>query len=385
MNLITFGLNIVKYSYISNNISSYIFDNIVQIVLVLIISLIILYTLIPKIKSLFTEKSDKIDKILKNESSVSIIMHNNPDPDAMGSAIGFRELVNSIDSNIETEILYPGRISHHENRAFRAVLDVEFNIINKKEDINGDIIVLVDHSEIRGIEGVCDEVKPDIIIDHHSENEISSDCNFCYSNDNMGACSTIITELLDEKNILEENLNEKVATALYYGIKSDTNELNRNVSDADFRSINKLYPYVNSEMLKRISNPKIDSKSLETKARAIMGRDVREPFAVSDVGEVENYDSIPQAAEELVVLEGISSVIIIGDLNDKIKFSGRAYDDRIHLGQSLEKLVEDIDGSSAGGHANMAGGTIPKDHISENNITRQDIIEDIFDIMNGRK
>lgn len=384
MNLITLALNITKYSDISNNILNYIFNNTVQIVLLLIILLIMFYIIIPKVKSLFTSKSDKIDKVIKNENSVSIIMHNNPDPDAMGSAIGFKELVDNIDSDVETEILYPGRISHHQNRAFRAVLDVEFNIIKKKEDINGDIIVLVDHSEIRGIEE-CNEIKPDIIIDHHSDSKISNDCNFSYSNEDIGACSSIITELLDEKNIIQENLNQKVATALYYGIKSDTNELNRNVSDADFRSINNLYPYVNSEKLKRISNPKIDSKPLETKARAIMGRDVREPFAVSDVGEVDNYDSIPQAAEELVVLEGISSVIIIGDLNDKIKFSGRAYDDRIHLGQSLEKLVEDIDGSSAGGHANMAGGTIPKDYISENNITRQDIIENIFDIMNGRK
>lgn len=331
--------------------------------------------------------SDDLMDVMRECEEVTILMHNNPDPDSMACGLGIDRLAEKVGT--EAEIVYPGRISHDENRAFRAVLNVSFKKIERAEQMSGDKIILVDHAKPRGLTN-SEKVVPDVVIDHHSTNSGLSEeqVEFWHVNDECGSCSAIVEEFLQQQEMLtgdaDGQVESKLATALYHGIKSDTNDLSKGVSDMDFRAINRLYPHIDSDKLQRISNPKADDDSLETKARAIMGRDVRGPFAVSDVGEVQNTDAIPQAADELIRLEGISAAVIIGTSEDTIRMSGRAYDDRIHLGEALRRAVDDIEDAGAGGHAQMAGGSIPKESISSSETTRSDIIENLFNVMNGR-
>lgn len=328
----------------------------------------------------FKSRSEKFSDALQSYETISIIMHHNPDPDAMASAMTIKHICDYI--GVEAEILYSGNISHHENRAFRTVLDVQFTRIEDIDEITSEGVVLVDHNQIRQIDEDND-IHPNIIIDHHSENINEDDYKFCYIDPNVGACSSILTEFLYELDLLSEEFDDKLATALYHGIKSDTKNFSKKVSEIDFTSINRLYKYIDEDKLYRISNPKIDDNSLETKARAIMGRKVRGPFSVSDVGSVQNTDSIPQATDELIQLEGISSVVVIGTHNNLIRMSGRSHDDRTHLGEALNSVVQDIDGASAGGHADSAGGSIPIKSMESQDITRDEIINRIFDAMDG--
>lgn len=354
------------------------------IIVLLVVGVVATHYVVNRLRNVSDEMMDAIEEC----DEVTILMHNNPDPDAMACAMAVDRLAQKVGT--DTQMVYPGRISHDENRAFRAVLDVSFENIESSEEITGDKVVLVDHKEPRGLED-SETVIPDIVIDHHSTSGGLSEeqIEFWYVDDNAGSCSAILTDFLEQQEIIgkkedEVSISTKLATALYHGIKSDTNNLSQGVSDLDFRSINKLYSHIDSDKLHRISNPKADDDALETKARAIMGRDVRGPFAVSDVGEVQNTDAIPQAADELIRLEGLSAAVIIGLTEDSIRLSGRAYDDRIHLGEALRRAVEEIPNASAGGHAQMAGGSIPKDSIESGEVTRSDIIENLFDVMNGK-
>lgn len=333
--------------------------------------------------------SDEMMDVLSDCEDITILMHNNPDPDAMACAMAVQRMAQK--AGTESEIVYPGRISHDENRAFRAVLDVSFRNIDRSDQITGEKIVVVDHVEPRGLED-SETVVPDIVLDHHSSNGGLSEeqVDFWHVNEECGSCAAILTDFLAQQEILTDGsedalISPKLSTALYHGIKSDTNDLSQGVSELDFKSINRLYSHIDSDKLHRISNPKADDDALETKARAIMGRDVRGPFAVSDVGEVQNTDAIPQAADELIRLEGISAAVIIGTTDGTIRMSGRAYDDRIHLGEALRRAVEDIPDAGAGGHAEMAGGSIPKDSINSTDINRSDVIEKLFDVMNGKQ
>lgn len=336
----------------------------------------------------FKSESDRLLDVIDGCDTITVLMHNNPDPDAMACAMAVQRLAKEKD--VETEIAYPGRISHDENRAFRAVLDVKFNNINHAGEINGEKIILVDQHTPRGVKNK-ENLIPNVVIDHHTVNgERNDQVEFWHIDEDVGACSSILTEFLNQQDLIDPNgentdISKNLATALYHGIKSDTNDISKGVSNMDFDSINLLYNNIDEEKLHRISNPKVDGSSLETKARAIMGRDVRGPFAISDVGEVTNTDSIPQAADELIRLEGISAAAVIGTSEEDIRISGRAYDDRIHLGDALRRAVEDITPEgSAGGHAQMAGGSIPKKAFDECESSRSDLIEEIFDVMNGR-
>nr|WP_276278752.1 DHH family phosphoesterase [Halomicroarcula sp. SYNS111] len=121
---------------------------------------------------------------------------------------------------------------------------------------------------------------------------------------------------------------------------------------------------MDGDLLNRIANPQIDAEVLEIKARAITERDVRAPFAVSDVGSVSNSDAIPQAADELETLEGVSAVVVVGETDGTIRLAGRSRDDRVHIGRAIEAVTDDIPMAEGGGHARMGGGKIPVEYMN---------------------
>jgi len=161
--------------------------------------------------------------------------------------------------------------------------------------------------------------------------------------------------------------------------------------NADFDAAAYLQPGVDEDKLDRIANPEVDAEVLEIKARAIAGRQTQGSFAVSDVGTVTNADAIPQAADELIRLEGITAVVVIGEREGTIHLSGRSRDDRVHMGRALEQATADATTASAGGHARMGGGQIaPKTEVTDGGETdrepamnRDTLVEEIFASLSG--
>ncbi len=179
-----------------------------------------------------------------------------------------------------------------------------------------------------------------------------------------------------------------IATGLLYGILTDTKRLTAGCSAADFAAAGYLYTGVDEDRLDRIANPEVSTEVLELKARAIAGRDVRGAFAVSDVGRVSNADAIPQAADELVQLEGVTAVVVLGERNGTIHLSGRSRDDRVHMGRALGSALEELRDASGGGHARMGGGQLSLSNGSIHTafggtISRDDLRERLFESLSG--
>jgi nanoRNase/pAp phosphatase (c-di-AMP/oligoRNAs hydrolase) len=78
---------------------------------------------------------------------------------------------------------------------------------------------------------------------------------------------------------------------------------------------------------------------------------------MSNVGYISNRDALPQAADYLLNLEGVTTVLVFGVLNDALYISARTKDIKLNLGQTLEKAFDSI--GSAGGHVSAAGARIP--------------------------
>jgi nanoRNase/pAp phosphatase (c-di-AMP/oligoRNAs hydrolase) len=310
-------------------------------------------------------------RALDSAEEVAILMHPGPDPDAMSSALAVGKLAR--DRDVPPTLYYSGEIRHQENRAFQTVLDKTFEKIESAGEITEDEIVLVDHNTARGFAG-AETIEPLAVVDHHPGNGTGS--IFTDVRTDRGACATILSEYFeslgydpvgpDERDNLESMdriLEPWLSTALLYGIQADTNNLTNGCSLAEFEAASYLYDGVDEEKLDRIANPDMDAESLDIKARAILDRDVRPPFAVSDVGTVSNADAVPQAAEELRRLEGVNAVVVVAEKDGVIRLSGRSDDDRVHMGNTLEAVVEDIPMSSAGGHARMGGGQVSAEHM----------------------
>jgi len=342
---------------------------------------------------------ERFKQLLAEQEAVTVLMHPNPDPDAMASATAVAALADQVDTDVT--IQYPGQIRHQENRAFRTVLDLELDNIDHVTDLAAEAVILVDHNAPRGFTG-AEGILPLAVVDHHpgeGTGELFTDVRTDY-----GSCSSIIAEYFNDIGAVpvpaDQHASEtgstyvlpsSAATGLLYGILSDTKNLTVGAAAVDFDAASYLYPGVDQDQLDRIANPEVDAEVLEIKARAIAGRRIKGSFAVCDVGPVSNADAIPQAADEIIRLEGVTAVVIAGEKEGTIHLSGRSRDDRVHMGQVLESATEGISNASAGGHARMGGGQIaPQPQLSDGGepvtneqVPREALIDRLFSSMSG--
>ncbi len=347
------------------------------------------------VRRIGTTAGERLTEVLAPYQEISVLMHPNPDPDAMSAALGVEKLAGAVDT--EATLWYPGQIRHQENRAFETVLEMEFARLESSSQLEDDRVVLVDHNEPRGFSGAA-SIDPIAVVDHHPGNGTGTE--FTDVRSEAGACASIFAEYFEKlgwepvaPGTLEtmENgagvVEPRVSTGLIYGIQSDTKSLTKGCSAAEFAAAEFLYPGVDQDLLDRIANPQVDAEVLDVKATAITDREVRNAFAVSDVGEISNVDAIPQAADELLRLEGVTAVVVLGKRESQIHLSGRSRDDRVHMGKVLRAVVDDIPMADAGGHARMGGGQLSVDHMEGigpgAGITHEQLKDDLFEAMSG--
>ena len=302
-------------------------------------------------------KSVKLAQDLKKlistvgDGKLAIIVHDNPDPDAISSAMGLKEIANSV--GVKAEILYKGIIGHHENKAFVNLLDIEMDQSKDFKASDYKKIALIE-SSVPGLNNLLPpDTKVSIVIDHHQSNMEDVEAEYIDIRQNIGATATIMTKYLQE---LEIPIKTELATALLYGIKVDTNDFRRNTDPADLTAAAFLFPLANHDILNRIETPSKSTESIDILGEAIKNRQIKGSYLISNVGTIRDRDTLAQAADYLLTLEGITTTLVFGLGEDTIYISGRSRDDRINIG----KILADAFGADkAGGHAMLAGAQIP--------------------------
>ena len=354
-------------------------------------ALLVVVLLAAGVRRLLRPTGERFARVLAESDGVTVLTHPDPDPDALASALGVQLIAER--RGTEAVIQYPGEIAHQENRAFETVLGLETDRVDYTADIEHEDVVLVDHSEPRGFSG-AGRVEPLAIVDHHPEDPQAR--AFTDVRPDAGACASILTGYLQEVGWTPaepdtephaEEIPSTVATGLAYGIQADTTNLTRGCTPLEFEAREFLMPGIDADLLDRIANPNVDREVLRVKARAIEHLEVRGAHAVSDVGHVDNPDAVPQAAEELLTMEGVEAVVVVGEHDGQLKLSGRSRDDRVHMGKALDAAVDGLDGN-AGGHARMGGGRLPAaavQQVGPGGVSESDLTERLFDVLGGRR
>lgn len=284
-----------------------------------------------------------------------IVTHTNPDPDAIASAMALSAIAKHSNPNLETRIFYDGIIGHQENRTLVNLLDIRMEKLRPETLDECTHVALVDSKGPGTNNGLIHSMPVDIIIDHHQEDIGQLDkSQFIDIRQNVGACATILTEYLKELHIEPD---EKVATALLYGIRADTKQFRRNVSKFDFEYAAYLLEFSDPDLLEKIMSPQYSHETIDIIGAAVRNRKTRNGYLFSNVGYVRNRDALPQAADLLINLEGISTALVYGITDEAIIMSGRNRDLRLNLGNVMSEAFSDI--GDAGGHATMAAASIP--------------------------
>ena len=290
------------------------------------------------------------------DGTLGIITHKNPDPDAISSAVALAEIARRANpKSLTTRIFYEGNIGHQENRTFVNLLDIKMERLTPEALQGCTYLALVDCSGPGANNDVPPQTPINIIIDHHKEGKhLATQSSFVDIRPGIGATASILTQYMQE---LDVKIDKQVATALLYGIRTDTKEFKRNVTPQDLSYAGYLLPLTDADLLDKIMSPSMSQETLDVIGTAINRRKIQSGYLFANVGYVMNRDALPQAAELLITLEGVNTALVYGITDNAIVISARNRDVRLHVGNALSEAFGDI--GDAGGHPNMAAATIP--------------------------
>lgn len=289
------------------------------------------------------------------EGTLGIITHKNPDPDAIGSAMALAAIARRANPRkLSCRIFYEGIIGHQENRTMVNLLEIKMEKLDPQAIQDCTYLALVDCPGPGMNNTLSPRTRVHIIIDHHKDSHGLEGASFVDIRPGVGATASILSQYLQELDI---PVDKAVATGLLYGIRSDTRDFRRNVTPQDLSNAAFLLPLTDSDLLDQIMSPSLSQETLDVLGNAIRNRKVQSGYLFANVGFVRNRDSLPQAADLLISLEGVNTALVYGISDDAIIISSRNRDIRLHIGNVLEEAFGDI--GDAGGHPNMAAATIP--------------------------
>jgi nanoRNase/pAp phosphatase (c-di-AMP/oligoRNAs hydrolase) len=294
----------------------------------------------------------KLKALWAKGESLLIVMQNNPDPDAIAASCALRELANKT-AGVNCQFAYGGTIGRAENRELVHYLGFAFHPFSEISHQKADLIALIDTQPTAGNNPLPDGVQPDIIIDHHPAIEASRGVAFVDIRENYGATSTILWEYLSAAKITPEI---PTATALLYGIRSDTQDLGREATKADVEAMETLYPLANKRMLSQIQQGRVPSAYYQMLTTALANTKVYEHCLICSIGDIDNPDMIGEVADLLLRHEEVDWAMCYGFFNDQLLISLRTQDSTLDAGDVARNIVEKL--GTGGGHARMAGGQI---------------------------
>jgi nanoRNase/pAp phosphatase (c-di-AMP/oligoRNAs hydrolase) len=284
---------------------------------------------------------------------VFILPHNDPDPDAIAGALAMRYLLNE-RTDIETQVVYNGLIERAENKALVNYLGWPLQPLTSLDTPPLTSVALIDTQPCAGNNILPAESEVALVIDHHPRCEPVPSAKFTDIRTEVGATSTILLEYLQAAGLEPD---QQLATAMFYGIKTDTMGLSREAGPADVAAYHYLQPRIDFDALIEIERAQVPIAYFKSFDNALRAAKIYDHTVVTYVGAMDYPDLAAETADLLLRLEGSEWVICMGVFEDNLLLSIRTRNRKGGAG----KLAQAVVGNQgiAGGHGSMAGGQIP--------------------------
>jgi len=289
------------------------------------------------------------------QQKVAIFCHDNPDPDALASAMAMKHLCDHLGH--ETQIAHGGMIEHQQNRAMVNLLELDIRRIILEWEIEDllkqvDIVICVDFSHPGANNILPENCVPHIVIDHHSS-EIRPAGDVILVRSEFAATSSLVASVLMNSKI---EMTREVATALAFGIRTDTLGFTRSFNAVDLRALSWLGAWIDWDLIRSFESPPRSQEVLGIFKQALSDATLENGLMLAPIEEMADRDAIAQVADFLLPTEGIDTVITYGIRRSKVILSARTTNQDLHIGRELSQLFP---AGRAGGHKALAGGQIP--------------------------
>lgn len=302
--------------------------------------------------ALVPKRWEQLKETLQDVTEILILLHDDPDPDAIASGEALRYLL-AETLDIEGQLAHRGTIGRAENRALVDYLSVALLQLPEEGFEPDRPVGVLDTQPGAGNIPLAADFPAVLVIDHHGELQ-DGDSAFCDVRPWIGASSTIITQYLRAAGCRP---TMKLATALFYGIKTDTKALSRDTSAADVAAYFYLLPFVEIEALVEIENAQVPAAYFRNLATAMEGARVYDDVVISYLGQMDYPDLAAEIADLFLRLEGVEWAICLGVYDDTLHLSVRAR--REDANAEALALAAVGETGSAGGRNTLAGGQVP--------------------------
>ncbi|NOT44306.1 MAG: hypothetical protein HOP14_06865 [Acidobacteria bacterium] len=299
-------------------------------------------------RSLTRSRVLQYQRFFSDADRVLILLHNDPDPDAMASGLALRSVLRRTKQTAIIGALHG--VTRPENLRMMNLLDIQVEPITPEQIATFDRVALVD-VQPHYFGGIVDRV--DLVVDHHPE-QTGYSAVFKDIRSSYGSTSTILTEHL---RAVDANISERTATAMLYAIKSDTLFFNRQANSVDIDAFSYLYPLADATMIRKMEGAEITLERLDYVLRARQAGQLVDQVFCAFVGTSPREDFIPYVADFYLQLEDVRWTIIAGIVNDSLVTSVRTLGYGKHAGEFVRRYFADI--GSAGGHRAMAKAVVP--------------------------
>ena len=299
-------------------------------------------------RSLTRARVQQYQRYFNDADRILILLHNDPDPDAMASALALRNVFRRTKTTAIIGALQG--VTRPENQRMVNLLDIQVETLTEESVKEFERIAMVD-VQPNYFGGLLDRV--DLVVDHHPP-QTGYGAFFKDIRPDYGSTSTILTEHL---RAVDVNISERTATAMLYAIKSDTLFFNRHANRVDLEAFSYLYPLADAAMIRKMEGADITFERLEYVTQAQQTGIAGEQIFSAFLGTIAREDFIPYVADFFLQLEDVKWTVISGVVNDSLVVCVRNLGYTRNAGELVRKLFGDI--GNAGGHRAMAKAVVP--------------------------
>jgi nanoRNase/pAp phosphatase (c-di-AMP/oligoRNAs hydrolase) len=294
-----------------------------------------------------TEKCKRLLELISPEDAIAIMI--NADPDAMASALALKRLFWRKAKKVVT--YHINTIKRTDNLALIKLLNIKQQHVRELNSSEVTKWAIVDSQPQHNEQ--LSKFRFDIIIDHHPPVS-GSVAKFVDIKEEYGANSTLLTEYLRAAKIKP---SPRLATALFYGIKTDTDNFTRPTTPNDINAFRYLYQFANTNIIKKIESSEMTRKTLTSFRKALENLEFVKDKAFIHMGKVNDPDILVMMADFFLKMVEASWCIVSGIYGQKLIVIFRNAGFRLDAGKMAQKLFGQW--GSAGGHKSAARAEIP--------------------------
>lgn len=295
--------------------------------------------------------------------------HNFPDPDALAAGFGLCTWFRM--QGCDATLCYDGQLDKRACKKMVELFSIEAVPLSQLPELEEDSVLVCVDTQAKAGNITLLSHPIDVCIDHHPT---FAPAEYRYEDLRpVGSCASLVTDYYVQAGIRPDS---KTASVLLYGIKIDTRNFSRGVTELDIRMFEFLNQICDGELLRRITSRTISYADLKAYANAI---ETIQVYGTAGFAEIEfpcSDDLIAMISDFFLTLDELDLSVVFCRQEDGLKISVRSDLDAVHAGDWTRLALEGY--GIGGGHPYMAGGRITLDELAKLGQYPEELIRNRF-------